>query len=43
MLTPLHYIEALLHVSTLKGPFSRSSDTFHEPGQHNMCPDAYIR
>jgi len=43
MLKPLYYTEALLYVSTFKGPFSGSTDTFHEPGQQNMCPDENIR
>ena len=32
----------LLHVSSLKGPSSESTDTFHEQGQQNVCPDVNV-
>jgi len=40
-----HFIHTvtLLHVSTLKGPSTGSTDTFFEKCQQNMCPDVNIK
>jgi len=40
---PFIHIVTILQVSVLKEPSSGSTDTFHEPGQQNMCPDVNNR
>jgi len=42
MYVSIHAV-TLLHVSNSKGPSSKSTDTFHEQGQQNSCPDVHIR
>jgi hypothetical protein len=37
------YLPTLLHISALKWPSLRSTDTFCEKSQQNTCPDANIR
>jgi hypothetical protein len=36
------YIETLQHVATMKGLSSGTTDTFHEHGQQNTCPDVNV-